>query len=216
MQLHADGIVDQLPRYGWFVRVFDRNELTELYEIRELLECHAVGRVAENASASQIEELHSLVDELRAVARDLKRDETLAINPAHQKRTTSLDLAFHERILLMGGNRWVTKIAVNCRLISRLHGAKWQASLLACSSSERTAQQEQAAIAVLRHATFRTLWQHYQIWRAIRDKNVTLAQSIMARHIRAGLSNSLQYVGPVSADQQMASHLVAALRSPKN
>ena len=213
MQLHAEGVVDQLPRYGWFVRMPDRAELIDLYEIRELLECHAAARAAETATVKQCDKLKSLLQEFRVSVQQLRDKPTLALNAEHLQRSMSLDLQFHESVLEIGGNNWVWRIAAQCRLITRLHLAKWRLSPVTEFTEGRSSPDPSHLKAEILLCNFRTLRQHHQIHRAIAHKDATLARQIMATHIRAGLARALAHLDKSFSAERTASELAAQLRA---
>src|SRR5271169_1260355 len=53
-QLESEGLVERLPRLGARVRLIDRRELEELFELRETLEADAAAWAAERISEEQI------------------------------------------------------------------------------------------------------------------------------------------------------------------
>ena len=211
MQLHAEGVVDQLPRYGWFVRSPGRSELIELYELRELLEGHAAASAATIASESQIAKLRECLETFRMAVRQMRKDDRLVLERDQLELTTAGDLSFHEAILRVCGNSWVLKIAGQCRLIGRLHAAKWRLSPVVGSAEGRSEAERNSTIQEVRRAAYRTLHQHHQIFRAIRSRKANLARQLMSEHIRSGLANALSSFDGNSANSRIPTALAAAL-----
>ena len=61
-ELEADGLITQTPRFGATVRKLRYSEVSELYEMRTVLECTAARFAARAASDVEIDELSALHD----------------------------------------------------------------------------------------------------------------------------------------------------------
>jgi DNA-binding GntR family transcriptional regulator len=87
--LHAlarEGLVELHPRRGAFVSVFGESDVSEIYEMRELLEPHAAANACLRASPAQIEVVRRLTEEVeRATA-------------SNMERAFSLNREFHQRL----------------------------------------------------------------------------------------------------------------------
>jgi len=70
-QLEADGLVMHKPRLGATIRTLDRAEISELYEMRAVLESTAARLAARAASAPELQEITALNDAM-AEARDIE------------------------------------------------------------------------------------------------------------------------------------------------
>src|SRR5262249_33975646 len=66
-KLEAEGLVDAAPS-GLVVRQLTEEDLTEIFYLREALEGMAARLAAENATRTDIDELHALVDDMGALA----------------------------------------------------------------------------------------------------------------------------------------------------
>jgi DNA-binding GntR family transcriptional regulator len=79
--LHAlarEGLVVLHPRRGAFVNVFGERDVSELYEMRELLEPHAAADACVRATPAQVEVVRRLADEIElATGSDMERAFTL-------------------------------------------------------------------------------------------------------------------------------------------
>ncbi|MDA0174817.1 GntR family transcriptional regulator [Solirubrobacter taibaiensis] len=62
LQLEAQGLVDVEPNRGAVVRSFDRDDLSDLYQLRALLEPRAAALATPRISEQDIEALHALCD----------------------------------------------------------------------------------------------------------------------------------------------------------
>ena len=95
-QLEADGLVIHIPRVGAAVRSLDSGEVTELYEMRGVLEGTAA-RLAARA-ASEVE-----LDELAAINAEMAR----AQGDSH--RLYDLNRQFHAALLDAARNRYLAR-----------------------------------------------------------------------------------------------------------
>jgi len=55
-RLHGEGIVDHVPRRGWRVRAFSRDDMADFLEVREVLEVRALALAWRRLDRAQIEE----------------------------------------------------------------------------------------------------------------------------------------------------------------
>ncbi|MCL5104780.1 MAG: GntR family transcriptional regulator [Armatimonadetes bacterium] len=91
-KLEQDGTVQRLAGTGVFVRAYTRNEVRQIYLLREVNEGLAARLCAENASDRQIERLESMVVELNS-----------ARESGNLERVRAVEMAFHERIAQLCG-----------------------------------------------------------------------------------------------------------------
>lgn len=94
-QLESDGLVSHVPRAGAVVRQLDYAEITELYEMRAVLEGTAARFAARAASEVELSELASINKEMRAAV------DTEALYEANRQ--------FHEVLLNAARNRFLIK-----------------------------------------------------------------------------------------------------------
>lgn len=92
--LEADGLVVHMPRQGAVVRVLDRGEVMELYEMRAVLEGTAARMAARAASGIELDELAGINADLAGVTTD----------PA---ASAHLNGVFHETLLGAARNRYL-------------------------------------------------------------------------------------------------------------
>lgn len=69
-RLVQDGLVESRPQRGHFVQAIDGKAVEDLYELRELLELHAIKLAVRRATAEDFAELDSLAEVLRKYDRD--------------------------------------------------------------------------------------------------------------------------------------------------
>lgn len=91
--LEESGLVRFEKNRGVFVRRIGLEEADQIYELRALLDEFAGRRAAQNAKASDVRELHALIERMERAAERNELDDYFALN-----------LAFHDRIIALSGN----------------------------------------------------------------------------------------------------------------
>ncbi len=110
--LAAEGLVTMKLRRGAYVTEMSERDVREAYQLLALLESDAAARVAQQASAAELQELA-----------DLHR----ALEQALQEPTGSRDAffaaneRFHLRVLEIEGNRWRLQIVTDLRRLMKLN-----------------------------------------------------------------------------------------------
>jgi DNA-binding GntR family transcriptional regulator len=95
-QLAEQGLVEHIPRRGVRVATLSSDDVRELYEVRDVLERHAVGSMPPSADASG---LRAALEVMRAAT---VQGDRLAIADAHRR--------FHVALVAMGGNRQLSAL----------------------------------------------------------------------------------------------------------
>ncbi len=99
-RLESEGLVDRQPRRGYrATELLDRDDVRDLYELRMLLEPHAVEAAANRADAPLLQ----LIREELERGRELTRD-TSTISPAE---LSAHDERFHDLIFQAAGNELI-------------------------------------------------------------------------------------------------------------
>jgi DNA-binding GntR family transcriptional regulator len=169
-----EGILEAVPRVGTVVREPGRREIEELYELREALEGYAVEQAAARARREDLEALQRLLDEIGAVAGELRRSGKRALEGALLRRFLAADLGFHLRLLEAAGNRRIVKAAAESRVLGGIFG---------------TRRQEHTADVVAEAWRF-----HRRILSAVRRSDGRLARSLATAHIRTSKREALDHL----------------------
>lgn len=98
-RLDHEGLVEISPRRGAVVATVDGLQLRDLYEIRELLECHALSRIGDQPTP-----------DLAVLSELLHRSEPVAESDDYA-RFSELDLEFHGHLTALGGNKELVVLA---------------------------------------------------------------------------------------------------------
>jgi len=120
-QLVAEGFLEQTPNRGAVVIQLSRQDIVELYELREALEVYAVGKAArEPLRASELQRLEGLADEILALKAELEQSRAEALNAKQMHRFMICDLGFHTLLMRMAGNSRILKVVNETRLLIRI------------------------------------------------------------------------------------------------
>jgi DNA-binding GntR family transcriptional regulator len=121
-RLATEGLVEHIPGSGAFVRKTDREQLDNLYVLRDALESCAAGEAARNITPYQLEELKSILAEEREIGRQL----------AGRKYATKRQMIdwldteqrFHELLMEAARNPLLAKVAHEHRAIGEIFDAQ--------------------------------------------------------------------------------------------
>ncbi len=170
-QLASEGALEAVPRVGTIVRTPGRREVEELYELREALEGYAVERAAERISPEEVAGLARLLDEIGAVAGELRRSGKRALEGALLRRFLAADLGFHLRLIEAAGNRKISKSVADSSVLAGIFG---------------TPRQEHTA------AVVEGAWRfHQRILSALRRSDGRRARNLVVEHIRTSRREAL-------------------------
>lgn len=191
-QLHSEGLVNQVPRRGAFVRRPGRGELAELIELRKVLECNAAAQAARRIGDAELSKLDAYLRDLHAIQKEIAEaasavggkasgksgKEQLLLEPLFDSlaRWQLIDLAFHLLILRAARNRWVLKVMEDTNVMTRMFGYR----------SDRPDNWADMATYMSENLEL-----HRQIFFAIRAHDSKAARRAMAEHMRRAERNML-------------------------
>jgi DNA-binding GntR family transcriptional regulator len=163
-QLASEGLVERVPGLGSRVRSATPEELREIYEMREVLECFTVEKAAGRMTGSDLGRLDDLCREISAALGEFRR--TGKWTQAIRERLVSADLAFHQTIAQAAGNGHVQKEIARLQTVAELLSYRPD---LAGDETE---------------AMTRSAREHLGILEALRRSNAKSARARVAEHIR--------------------------------
>ena len=149
--LAVEGLVRHEPRRGCFVNQVTEQDLDEIFPVIALLEGRCAHEAACNASDADLQALESLHERLQAHAQAGQITEYYAVN-----------LAIHEAIITLAGNRWLAMVISDLRKILKL------ARLQQLHAPGRLAQ---------------SLAEHMAVFAALRARDAEGAQAAMRTHL---------------------------------
>jgi DNA-binding GntR family transcriptional regulator len=98
-----------------------REDIVDLYELREALEVYAVGKVARAPlRAADLGRLQKLVDDILVLKKELETSGAPALDAQQMNRFVACDLGFHALLMSMAVNARMQKIVNETRLLIRI------------------------------------------------------------------------------------------------
>lgn len=170
-RLCALGLLESRKRKGLIVRHPDpvevwanclpslarsQEKLAELAQFRYALEVGAVELAIKNASQGQIDQLTTLAEEFKRVAR----------NKTDRKSRVELERQFHGLILEMSGSSLIFDMQ---KLLSALFENSYPARNSPILDDD---------------VNERIIWQHFELVSAIQDRDIERARSVMRSHLK--------------------------------
>ena len=124
-QLVSEGLLESVPGRGVVVITLDRNDIRELFEMREALEGLAARTVAgRTPSTGEIRDLRSIVSALTLLIKELDASRKPVLDEKQMERFEVADLAFHTYIMKLAGNQRSLKTLAGIRLLIRIFAAR--------------------------------------------------------------------------------------------
>jgi DNA-binding GntR family transcriptional regulator len=117
-QLQAEGLLTQTPRGGMVVAQLNREDIIELYEMREALEVYVAGKIAQlPLRPTDRVRLQAMIDEVARLEKELARSKKPTLDEKQMERFISCDLGFHALLMSMANNSRLQKILNDTRLL---------------------------------------------------------------------------------------------------
>ncbi len=171
--LVAEGFLEHFPNRGVYVRQLARQDIVELYELREALEVHAVGKLSQQGlSGMDQQDLARQVDAVARLREELESSGGKRLNRAQIGRFNAADLAFHNRLLQAAGNSRFLKVVSDTRLLIRIFALPHEGHDAAQLND------------IHRY--------HAGVLSAVSAGQVAMAQQTLADHIRTSLRERLE------------------------
>ncbi len=171
-QLVAEGMLEQTPNRGTVVVQLRRQDIIDLYELREALEVYAIGKAARHAnSPHELQRLQSFADEILQLRRDLEESGQTELNEKQMHRFIACDLGFHALLVRMAANARILKIVNETRLLIRIFAIHRH-------------RHDSALLANIHH-------QHCEILSAVAGQDAARAMQLLSNHIQISLQERL-------------------------
>ena len=170
-QLASEGLVEHKPGVGSFAVETSRQDLEELYDLREALECHAIGRAAECIREGDLAGMQTHIDEMSAVVRETHAANRATWNADQIDRWVLADAEFHMALLHAAGNRRAIKMLGDLRVMTYVFGHRNEVRPL--------------------HDPQRVRDEHQAILDALRRGDAKSSREVMSAHLRRGCRDVL-------------------------
>lgn len=131
-QLVSEGLLESVTGRGVVVITLDRDDIRELYEMREALEGLAARTVAARSpSASEMRDFRSIAAAMTSLIKELETSRKPALDEKQMERFEVADLALHTYLMKLAGNRRNQKAVSGIRLLIRIFAARRRGHSLA-------------------------------------------------------------------------------------
>jgi DNA-binding GntR family transcriptional regulator len=171
-RLTAEGILEQTPNRSTVVARLTRQDIIELYELREALEVYAVEKAARRSpSLAELNKLRELNVAILALKEELGRDGKRELNEEEMRRFLNYDLDTHMLFMRMAANARIQRVVNETRLLIRIFAMPrrgWTLELV------ESVYEHHAAIAL-----------------AIAEQDVQAARQSISRHIQISMAERL-------------------------
>jgi len=120
-QLVAEGLLEQSRTGGTLVTQLKREDIIDLYELREALEVFVVMKLVRlGIRAEDSARLQKLVDELLGLKRELESSGAEFLNVEQMNRFIACDFSFHAMLISLAQNARMQKVINDTRLLIRI------------------------------------------------------------------------------------------------
>lgn len=150
--LHNEGLVKLVPRRGCFVAQLTERDLDEIYDMIALLEGACAARAAELATPADVARLQRVTQRMGQAAAE-----------RNYKRYFDLNLAAHDLVQGLAGNRWQKDMIQYLRELCRLS--------------------PHVSIGKVPGRLEQSLQEHEELLAAIEARDAARAEEVMRRHI---------------------------------
>jgi DNA-binding GntR family transcriptional regulator len=175
VHLEAQGLVEQQPGAGPTVKVLNRREMEETFELREVLECGSAVFAASRITDAEIAGLEQLLDQYEAAVSRLEAAGVTRSSSPWSDQLNLLDMAFHLKIIEAARNRQLLRMVRDLQLLTRI--MQRRAEIPTMTYPERLKE---------------ICAQHRAIAGALRQRDVELVRQNVRRHVVWGRDCHLQ------------------------
>lgn len=168
-RLASEGLVEHVPGAGAFVRKPSRQDLDDLYVLRDALESCAAAEAARHISESQLLELEYLLERFKETAFQIGEQAKRHSTKRQQDRWLDDEKRFHELLVEASRNEVLARvIRDNLAIVNVFEAQRCDPTLLTCEVAEETCQSKAELI------------------QALRDRDADRARKLMSDSIQRG------------------------------
>lgn len=194
-QLVAEGLLEQTPNRGAVVVQLTKQDIVELYELREALEVYAAGKAARsNVKAEDLEPLRRVVRQVLLLKDVLEHSRRSSLDFDEMRKLVAFDLGYHSLLVRLGGNARMLKVLNETRLLIRIF------------SIHRSGHDAAQIESICR--------QHMEILDAVAARDAERAMHILSAHIRASRQERLDEYDRWQRESSLQSAFPAFLDVP--
>jgi DNA-binding GntR family transcriptional regulator len=172
-QLLGEGLLEEDSNGSIVVVRLSRQDFVELYELREVLECHAASKIARlQLDGKDLERLQTLAGEIKALRNQLTKSGKKALNDAEMRLFEMADISFHTFLMSIAENAVALKFFSKVRYLIRVFAA-------------RHSGHDAEALA-------RVHKEHMDLIHAIAEGDADKAMAAVSQHVQASLQGRLK------------------------
>ncbi len=124
-QLLGEGLLEEDSNGSIVVVRLSRQDFVELYELRSVLETHAISKIAKRPlAAKDAERLQAVAREISALRNELIKSGKKILNDAQMRRFEMADIGFHTFLMSIAENSVALKIFNKVRYLIRAFAAR--------------------------------------------------------------------------------------------
>ncbi len=174
-RLASEGVVEQVAGAGAFVRSFDRQEISEIYDVRDLFEPFAAVQAARFLTDHELEELRALLAEWDSLGETvLNRKRGARVGDLD--RWLEINERFHTVMISASRNRLLSKITNDVNVLSQCFAAHRGSPKLLSEELVRS-----------------TLESHRQLFDALVKRDSATAEEIVRQQLKFGRKSVLSF-----------------------
>jgi DNA-binding GntR family transcriptional regulator len=172
-QLLGEGLLEEDSNGVIVVVRLSRQDFVELYELRSVLEMHAISKIAKRTlAAKDLERLQAIAGEIKDIRNELVKSGKKNLNDAQMLRFEMADISFHTFLMSIAENSVALKFFNKVRYLIRGFAA-------------RHAGHNAEALARVHN-------EHLDMIRALADGNAEKAMRAISQHIQASQQERME------------------------
>jgi DNA-binding GntR family transcriptional regulator len=124
-QLLGEGLLEEASNGSTVVVRLSRQDFVELYELRSVLEAHAVSKIAKRTlGGKDLERLQALAGEIKVLRNELVKSGKKILNDVQMRRFEMADIRFHTFLMTIAENAVALKFFSKVRYLIRTFAAR--------------------------------------------------------------------------------------------
>tara|TARA_R110002073_G_scaffold7245_6_gene41356 strand:- start:6714 stop:7415 length:702 start_codon:yes stop_codon:yes gene_type:complete len=150
-RLSSEGLVEHVPGAGAYVRKTNRQDLNNIYVLRDALESCAAAEAAQYITEDQLEELEFILDLAKQTAKQIRDSSNGYSNKRQMDRWLDCEQQFHERLVEASRNPLLAKVVKENRAIAMVFAAqRYHPRILTAKIAQETCESKAELLQALR------------------------------------------------------------------
>lgn len=149
-RLASEGLVQQIPGSGSFVRAADEREMEELIAFRACIESGAAAEAALHITNRQLLALEGHIEEWEEIAAKIAARADKTATKKQMQRWMEIEESFHSRIVEASRNRFLADASRDHQVLARFFDAEKKRTGLTSGDAEKTCLGHRKLVEVLR------------------------------------------------------------------